>query len=68
MEIITNAKDRQAAEANRNAMLLLEEISQERLLNSTQNSKATSEKRSKKKKSNNKQKQDNTYVYVNTQL
>jgi ankyrin repeat domain-containing protein 17 len=55
MEIIVSAKDRQAAEANKNASILLEELDKERLYEESRKAAAAKKREKKKKKKKEKQ-------------
>lgn len=55
MEIIVSAKDRQAAEANKNATILLEELDKERQQEESRRAAAAKKRERKKKKKKEKQ-------------
>ena len=57
MEIIVSAKDRQAAEANKNATILLEELDKERQHEENKKAAAAKKRERKKKKKKEKQKE-----------
>ncbi|KAK3090841.1 hypothetical protein FSP39_015089 [Pinctada imbricata] len=60
MEIIVSAKDRQAAEANKNASILLEELDKERQHEENKRAAAAKKRERKKKKKKEKQKEQET--------